>query len=159
MNPAQEAAAREVRLLQHTGEALGASKVLMRSLVTQLKIHSALTDGRFQYASLIRFVSRLQTLDKADAVMVLGISLRTLERGRDTPSKPLSPHLASKLWCFAETLVQATEVFGGQAQAETWLNQPAVGLDCQRPIEMLRTIQGADLVNDILIRLEYNVYC
>ena len=66
--------------------------------------------------------------------------------------------LASKAWLFAETLAQATEIFGGKEEAECWMSKPAMGLDGQRPIELLQTVQGAELVNDFLTRLEYGVY-
>jgi uncharacterized protein (DUF2384 family) len=33
-----------------------------------------------------------------------------------------------------------------------------MGLDGQRPIDLLQTVQGAELVNDFLGRLEYGVY-
>lgn len=58
----------------------------------------------------------------------------------------------------AETLAKATEIFGGQEEAEHWMNKPAMGLDGQRPIDLLQTVQGAELVNDFLGRLEYGVY-
>ena len=66
--------------------------------------------------------------------------------------------LASKTWLFAETLAKATEIFGGKEEAERWMSKPAMGLDRQRPIELLQTVQGAELVNDFLGRLEYGVY-
>lgn len=89
---------------------------------------------------------------------MLGISGRTLRRQRETPKKPMPADLASKAWLFAETLAKATEVFGSREQAEAWLNKPAIGLDGQRPIDMLQTVQGTELVNDFLARLEYGVY-
>ena len=33
-----------------------------------------------------------------------------------------------------------------------------MGLDGKRPIELLQTVQGAELVTDFLTRLEYGVY-
>lgn len=66
--------------------------------------------------------------------------------------------LASNTWLFTETLAKASEVFGGREEAEDWMNRPAIGLGGQRPIEMLQTVQGTELVNDFLTRLEYNVY-
>jgi len=38
------------------------------------------------------------------------------------------------------------------------MSKPAVGLDRQRPIDLLQTVQGAELVSDLLGRLEFNVY-
>ena len=51
-----------------------------------------------------------------------------------------------------------TEIFGSKEDAELWVSKPAMGLDGQRPIDLLQTVQGAELVNDFLGRLEYGVY-
>ena len=55
-------------------------------------------------------------------------------------------------------LAQAAEVMGGHDAAERWMAAPAVGLDGARPIELMRTLQGAELVSDFLGRLEHGVY-
>jgi len=55
-------------------------------------------------------------------------------------------------------LAKATEILGSKEAAEQWLSRPAMGLGGQRPIDLLQTVQGAELVNDFLIRLEYSVY-
>ncbi|TIX82762.1 MAG: DUF2384 domain-containing protein, partial [Mesorhizobium sp.] len=59
---------------------------------------------------------------------------------------------------FAEILSKATDVFGSQAEAEQWLERPAIGLDQRRPIDLLATPAGVELVEDYLERLEYGVY-
>jgi putative toxin-antitoxin system antitoxin component (TIGR02293 family) len=49
-------------------------------------------------------------------------------------------------------------VFGSQEEAEQWLERPAIGLDRQRPIDLLATPAGIDLVEDHLNRIRYGVY-
>lgn len=66
--------------------------------------------------------------------------------------------LASKTWLLAETLSQATALFGSRDAAERWLARPAMGLDGERPIALMRTLQGAELVTEFLGRLEHGVY-
>ena len=39
-----------------------------------------------------------------------------------------------------------------------WLAAPAMGLDGARPIDLLRTLQGSELVAEFLGRLEHGVY-
>ena len=70
----------------------------------------------------------------------------------------MPPDLASRTWHFAEVLAQAAEVMGGHDAAERWMAAPAAGLDGARPIELMRTLQGAELVSDLLGRLEHGVY-
>ncbi len=59
---------------------------------------------------------------------------------------------------FATMLAKAAEVFGSVGEAERWMVRQVMGLDGQRPVELLRTPEGAELVNDFLVRLEYGVY-
>ena len=59
---------------------------------------------------------------------------------------------------FAEVLAKATAVLGSRQEAEQWLNRPAIGLDQQRPIDLLATPAGAKIVEDFLTRIEFGVY-
>jgi putative toxin-antitoxin system antitoxin component (TIGR02293 family) len=154
----QDIAAREAHLLHLSSELLGVDKKFGKTLNSRMDVHSAIVAGALQYSALIVLISRFKALPEGDVVNVLGISTRTLRRQRETPKKAMPPDLASKTWLFAETLAKASEVFGGKEQAEAWMDRPAMGLDGQRPIEMLQTVQGAEIVNDFLTRLEYNVY-
>jgi uncharacterized protein (DUF2384 family) len=44
------------------------------------------------------------------------------------------------------------------APSKQWLGRPAIGLDQRRPIDLLGTPAGVELVEDYLQRLEYGVY-
>lgn len=55
-------------------------------------------------------------------------------------------------------VAEVVKLFGSREEAERWLEQPALGLDRRRPIDLLATPVGAQLVEDYLIRLEYGVY-
>ena len=70
---------------------------------------------------------------------------------------PATPSRSFSELC-AETLAKATEVLGSKDDAQRWLEMAALGLDGQRPIDLLQTPAGAELVNDFLTRLEYGVY-
>jgi putative toxin-antitoxin system antitoxin component (TIGR02293 family) len=59
---------------------------------------------------------------------------------------------------FAEISARAATLFGSQAAAEQWLDQPAIGLDQRRPIDLMTTPAGMELVEDFLGRIEYGVY-
>jgi putative toxin-antitoxin system antitoxin component (TIGR02293 family) len=97
-------------------------------------------------------------LRRSDVASVLGVTLRKLSYYEDAPKVAMPIHLASKTWVLAEVLAKASCVFGGVEATQRWLTRPAVGLNGQRPIDMLRTIQGAEVVDDFLARLEYCVY-
>jgi dihydroorotate dehydrogenase len=58
----------------------------------------------------------------------------------------------------AEILAKATMVLGLQKEAEQWLERPAISLNNRRPIDLLTTPEGVELVEDMLQRIEYGVY-
>ncbi len=88
----------------------------------------------------------------------IGMSLRTFQRRKDSPKKPLNQDQSGRTWKFAEILTKATTIFGSQDEAEQWLESPAMGLDQRRPIDLLATPAGVEIVEDLLVRLEYGVY-
>lgn len=59
---------------------------------------------------------------------------------------------------FAEILAKATELFGSRQEAEHWLDRPAIGLNRHRPIDLLATPAGAELVKTFLSQIEFGVY-
>jgi putative toxin-antitoxin system antitoxin component (TIGR02293 family) len=86
------------------------------------------------------------------------MSVRTFQRRKDMPAKLLSQEQSGRTWKFAEILAKATDVLGSQDEAEQWLERPAIGLDRRRPIDLLATPAGVELVEQHLTRLEYGVY-
>ena len=144
--------------LQKVAALLGGSRVLSRRLTSALDAHDLLLHGLPASAidhlvgSLI-FIGKTESLEKA-----VGMSLRTWQRRKDAPSKPLSQEQSGRAWKFAEILAKAIDVLGTQGEAEQWLERPAIGLDQRRPIDLLGTPAGVELVEDYLQRLEYGVY-
>lgn len=138
---------------------LGGDKVFIDPLSTPMEAHDMLAAG-LPGRAIWTLVSNLVHLDLASNAVTnaLGMSLRTFQRWKDTPTRRLSVEQSGRAWTFAEVLARATEVFGGQAEAEQWLEQPATGLDRRRPIDLLGTPAGVALVEAHLTRLEYGVY-
>ncbi|MBI2186267.1 MAG: DUF2384 domain-containing protein, partial [Acidobacteria bacterium] len=79
-------------------------------------------------------------------------------RRKAAPKSRLPVDESERLWRFAEVLAHATRVFGSQAEAEHWLERPAIGLDHRKPIDLLRTHPGTRLVSEYLTRIEHGVY-
>ena len=77
---------------------------------------------------------------------------------KNTPAAHLDVQQSGRAWKFAEILARATRVLGSQDEAEQWLRRSAIGLDQQRPIDLLTTPAGVKLVEDYLGRLEYDGY-
>lgn len=57
-----------------------------------------------------------------------------------------------------ELLAIAEEICGGKQAARRWLHSPGMALNRERPIDVLESPGGADLVRQLLGRLECGVY-
>lgn len=144
--------------LHKVTELLGGARLLTRRITSPLDAHELLLRG-LPPSALDHLVRQLIHIQKTDSLeKAIGMSLRTYQRRKDAPAKPLSQEQSGRAWKFAEILSRATDVFGSQAEAEQWLERPAIGLDQRRPIELLATPAGVELVEDYLTRLEYGVY-
>lgn len=144
--------------LQQVAALLGGSRVLQHALTGPLDAHEMLVQG-LPGTALQHLVDNLLILRKtASLEKAVGMSLRTFQRRRDAPAKPLNQEQSGRTWKFARILAKATAVLGSQQEAEQWLERPATGLNQRRPIDLLATPAGVELVEDFLQRLEYGVY-
>jgi putative toxin-antitoxin system antitoxin component (TIGR02293 family) len=153
-----EGLALEAAELQRVAELLGGTRVLRHEVNTPLDAHEMLIEG-LPGDALKHLLDNLQILKKTGPLeRAVGMSLRTFQRRRIAPGKPLNQEQSGRTWKFAEILAKATFVLGSQDDAEQWLEDPAVGLDQRRPIDLLVTPAGVELVEAFLERLEYGVY-
>ncbi|MGY4177645.1 putative toxin-antitoxin system antitoxin component (TIGR02293 family) [Bradyrhizobium sp. USDA 4518] len=144
--------------LQKVADLLGGPRILARRITSPLDAHELLVNG-LPGSALDHLVDGLLVIHKTDSlVKAVGMSLRTFQRRKDAPDKPLSQEQSGRTWKFAEILAKATDVFGSQEEAEQWLERPAIGLDQRRPIDLLATPAGIELVEQYLTRLAYGVY-
>jgi hypothetical protein len=74
---------------------------------------------------------------------------------RRTRSKPK----ASLKQRRADVRARAAALQGSDVAGERWLNAPAIGLNGAVPSDLLRSREGIDRVEELLMRLEYGVYC
>ncbi|MFZ5671623.1 MAG: type II toxin-antitoxin system Xre/ParS family antitoxin [Pseudomonadota bacterium] len=139
-------------------ELFGGPKVLKRHLSNPIEAHEMILEG-IPSAALERFVIHLTIIGTSDVFEKgLGMSERTFQRHKADRSGALSPEQSSRAWSFARILARAAVVFGSQEEAEKWMIQPAMGLDRQRPIDLLATAAGRELVQEFLGRIHYGVY-
>lgn len=143
---------------QETAALLGGQKVFRSPITGPFAVHDQLsaglpTEALTQLILRVSLLKRPRMLEKA-----LGISVRTVQRRKGQPSKHLSREQSGRAWKFAEILARATKVLGSQDDAEAWLDRPALGLDGRRPLDLLETPAGVELVEAYLGRMEYGVY-
>jgi putative toxin-antitoxin system antitoxin component (TIGR02293 family) len=146
--------------IQRVVELFGGPRVLRHKLRNTLEVHDALAEG-LPGAAVTHLIDNVHNvLGVPDDVLeaALGMSTRTVQRLRATPRKRLSRAQSGQVWNFAKILAMATDVLGSREAAEKWLVRPAMALDRRRPIELLGTAAGVQLVADLLTRIEYGVY-
>ncbi|MGL4316119.1 MAG: antitoxin Xre/MbcA/ParS toxin-binding domain-containing protein [Pseudomonas sp.] len=66
---------------------------------------------------------------------------------------------AQKTFRVVEAMAVATVVFGDRDAAARWMQLPALGLNGQKPIELVLSPDGLKKVLVFLERLKYGVYC
>jgi putative toxin-antitoxin system antitoxin component (TIGR02293 family) len=99
------------------------------------------------------------TIIKADQFYgVLGITERTMQRRAASASKTLDANASDRTLRLVAVTNLAITVLGSQEAAERWLASPAMALDQRRPIDLLQSSEGTELVKSLLTRMDYGVY-
>jgi putative toxin-antitoxin system antitoxin component (TIGR02293 family) len=148
----------EAGSLQRVADLLGGPRVLRHPLREQFDAHELLLHG-LPPTALHHLLDHLSVLRRTDSLeKAVGMSLRTVQRRKSGSAKRLTPEQSGRIWKFAQILAKATGLLGSQPEAERWLESPAIGLNQHRPIDLLSTPAGIEMVEDYLGRLEYGVY-
>lgn len=138
-------------------ELLGGREVLSRTPENLLDVHHWVSHG-IPSASILHLAQAMDPLPANDLSEALGISLRTLHRKKGAQGDTLSVAQGGRTFKFAEVVAKATVVLGTREAAVQWLTSPAIGLEQQKPIDLLATPMGTQLVEELLDRIEYGVY-
>ena len=154
--PAAQSHDRTVKL-RDVAKLFGGPKLLGHRVNNALDAHDMLLEGLPERA-LSHFVDRLVVIEWDQFKKVVGMSRRTYQRRKGTPEKPLRQEQSERTWKFAEILAKASLLLGFQEDGEHWLESPAMGLNGERPIDLLATRAGAEIVENFLDQLEYGVY-
>lgn len=150
-------AGRGEETLARTARLLGGRGTLGRRITSRLDVHEAIESG-IPGGALIHMVAQVKAMKPADVLQAVGVSVRTIQRRAGSPRRPLSQEQSGRAWKFAEVLTRASEVFGSQTAAERWLSEPAMALDRRRPVDLLSSPVGVEIVEQLLGRIEHGVY-
>jgi putative toxin-antitoxin system antitoxin component (TIGR02293 family) len=135
----------------------GGKQKLGRHVKTRWDAHELLKYG-IKGKAFHHFVVKLGRVHRGEFLHTIGMSERTYQRHMKVPAKEIGRDQSGRAWKFAEILMEATAVLGSQEAAEEWLETPALALNRRRPIDLLTTPSGTELVSDLLVRLKYGVY-
>lgn len=95
-------------------------------------------------------VSRLQLSN------ILHISTRQL--GRYEEQDKLSVEQSNFLYEFTRLYIRGLNVLGDKQTVDQWLSRSNLALGEKSPLELLDTIEGFRLVDDVLAQIEYGFY-
>lgn len=140
-------------------ELLGGDAILDEPVSSGLEAHRAISRG-LPGKALTHLVESVGVMENEGVLeKAVGISLRTYQRRKKDGGKVrLSKEQSGRAFKFAEILGLASAVFGSQEAAEDWLARPAIGLDEERPIDLVDTPAGIELVETYLGRMAHGVY-
>ena len=137
------------------GRLLGGKRVLKSELKSPQDVISIVRRG-LPYASMVSLSEQLET-PVIEVSRILGLVVRTLNR-RKKSAKPLTEGESERLMRLARVVARATEVLGDKATALRWMRAKNRALDGSPPISMMDVDVGAQLVEQLLGRIEYGVY-
>lgn len=126
---------------------------------TPIDLHEKIVRG-FPSRTMVNLVNGFRIIKLDEGFRALNISSRTWHRikANGKQGAALDADQSSRVWNLAEVFSKATEVFGSRDDAERWLDSPAIGLNSRRPIALMVSPQGAELVKTLLDQMAAGVY-
>ncbi len=134
---------------------LGGSVHIDQNIRTDFDIIKAGLAG-ITKASIDELTHYIGVSKKSMAEDILNISVKTLER--KNPEDKLDKRTSSHALEIARVMQHAFEVFDDEEKVRRWLNRENRGLNNSRPVQLLSTLTGINMISDILIRIEEGVY-
>jgi putative toxin-antitoxin system antitoxin component (TIGR02293 family) len=134
---------------------LGVAKSLPRNKQSAVAVHDVI-DAGLPRRALLKARQAMAAIPMVSLLPALGIS--EYMRIQAEPNKLLDADQSGRLWRFAELFAKAEDVFGSSELAVDWMLKPAMALEKRKPIELLKTSVGAQLVDDVIERIRFGVY-
>lgn len=139
-----------IKFLEHLGEA-GLGQVDSRQ-----GLWHAIRQRPLKKRHVILISNKLGIQQK-DTAELIGVSIRTYQRQKQT---------ANITYAASENVLKLAELYeagliafdNNIASFISWLNSPIPALNNDKPIELLSSNLGIDLVKEELLRIEYGIY-
>ncbi|MDO4506768.1 MAG: DUF2384 domain-containing protein [Spirochaetales bacterium] len=128
---------------------------MLQSINTNNSCTKQLLEGiqRIMFAKVAREIAMVPEKELAE---ISGLSQRTISRMTDDQLLPKQS--AEVIISIIRTYQRATEVFESEEVAHKWLKTPLKVLNDQSPLQAVSDRFGAELVLDLLGRIEHGVY-
>ncbi len=108
-------------------------------------------------AASIDYVAGLLSLSRAALLETIKIPASTIER-RLRSGEALSAEESDRVSRVAKVVRRAVEAFGDDEQGKAWMTDTISSLGGKTPLSLLDTMEGYELVQTTLSRIEYGVY-
>ncbi len=120
-----------------------------------LLVHAIREGISFDFFQLIK---ERTPFNEEDWASFLGISTKSLQRGKARESFIFKPMQSEKIFELAEVTQLGTEVFDDEATFYTWLKTPSFALGNNQPIELLKDSYGKEMVINELHKIDYGIF-
>lgn len=107
--------------------------------------------------SLFNAIQEYAPLSETDWVEFLDLSSKSLHRYK-MAAKAFKPIHSEKILEIAEVTKYGLDVFQSQESFKTWLNTPCFALGNYKPIELIKTSYGKDLVIAELTHIQHGIF-
>jgi len=135
-------------------EILGGKKTLNKSIRGKMDLIELSNIGVTKEALL--HLAKYWSLSIHQIAEVLPVTERTIQRY--TPKKHFNRAVSEQILQLATVAARGTEVFGSRESFLEWMSMPNAALANKKPIGLINTKFGAELVLDELGRIEHGVF-
>ena len=132
---------------------LGGNRALDMPVRSEVELAASAERG-VKKSALESIASQLD-LSVPQLVSILKIPSRSLREKKDNL---LSPAASAHLMKLAELVARGKEVFGKEERLKAYLQSPIPALEGKKPVELLGSVMGIQLILDEFIRIEHGVY-
>lgn len=141
------------------------SEISVSEILMEPAVAYAATGNRLDLVTLSRKgikkegllkLAKILQLSIKEIAALLPVTERTLQR-RD-PGSRLSPAVSEQVILITELTGEGSQVFGGIKPFVQWLKEENTALGGQKPLALLDTAIGIQLITDQLGKLQYGVY-
>ncbi len=133
---------------------LGGTAVIGHSLKTEMDLYEISRIGLPKKA-LLHLVSNLNVSIRSMS-QLLNITERTIQRKSDQDLLDVST--TEQILQIAEVFSRGNDVFGSTDNFQNWMNSENMSIGGRKPIELLPSRYGAQMVLDVIGRIEHGVF-